>query len=105
MLRTVLSGAGYSVLVASDGNEAFKMVEEKIPDLIILDIMMPEMDGSEVASILKSDQKTNHIPIIFLSALITKKEEKIVSKTDKISFLSKPYNRDILLNEVGKHFR
>jgi len=104
MLRSTLIQAGYTVIVTSDGNEGIEKVAEELPDLIILDIMMPEMDGGEVAQLLKSDPKTAGIPIIFLSSLITEKEKKIGGKDDVISFLSKPYNRDELLNEIKKYF-
>jgi len=103
MLRTTLANAGYSVRVASTGEEGIRMAKEKPPSVIILDIMMPGLDGGEVANILKKDPATKDIPIIFLSSLISEKEEKIGSRNDTISFLSKPYNRDKLLNEIRKY--
>jgi two-component system sensor histidine kinase/response regulator len=104
MLRTTLSNAGYRVFAASNGKEAVDLARKKLPSLIILDIMMPEMDGGEVAEILRGDPKTKDIPIIFLSSLITESEEKVRTKKDVTSFISKPYIRDKLLNEVKKHF-
>ena len=103
MLRTTLANAGYSVRVASTGEEGIRLAKEKRSSVIILDIMMPDLDGGEVASILKADPGTQDIPIIFLSSLISEKEEKIGSRKDMISFLSKPYNRDKLLNEIRKY--
>lgn len=105
MLKTTLSKAGYSVIIASNGEEGINKAKEEPPSLIVLDIMMPGLDGGEVARLLKDDPKTKHVPIIFLSALISKKEENISSKKDMISLLSKPYSRDKLLNEVAKYFR
>jgi CheY-like chemotaxis protein len=104
MLRSTLNGAGYSVIVASDGDEGIKKAFEQLPGLIILDIMMPGKDGGEVARLLKDNMKTAGIPMIFLSSLITDKEKRIGGKCDILSFLSKPYNRDELLNEVKKYF-
>jgi CheY-like chemotaxis protein len=104
MLRTTLSNAGYRVFAASNGKEAVDLARKKLPSLIILDIMMPEIDGGEVAEILRGDTKTKDIPIIFLSSLITESEEKVRTKKDVTSFISKPYIRDKLLNEVKKHF-
>jgi CheY-like chemotaxis protein len=104
MLRTTLSNAGYHVFTASNGKEAVDLARKKIPGLIILDIIMPEMDGGEVAEILKNDPVTKDIPIIFLSSLVTEREEKVQTKKDVTSFISKPYSRDKLLNEVKKHF-
>ncbi|MEW5902333.1 MAG: response regulator, partial [Acidobacteriota bacterium] len=96
MVRTTLSGAGYSVITASNGMEGIKLAMEKLPNLIVLDIMMPDIDGGEVAEILRKDPKTMNIPIIFLSSLVSKEEEKTGGKKDIISFLSKPYNREKL---------
>ncbi len=105
MLKSTLTNAGYSVILASNGEEGITKAKETLPRVIILDIMMPGLDGGEVSSILKNDPKTSQIPVIFLSSLISEKEEKISSKKDLISFLSKPYKRDKLLNEIGKYFR
>ena len=66
MLRTSLSNAGYTVLIASTGMEAIKLATERQPVLIILDIMMPDIDGGEVAQILRKGSKTMAIPIIFI---------------------------------------
>ena len=64
---------------------------------------MPGKDGIEVASILKRDPKTDKIPIIFLSTLITEKSKKSKSNNDPITYLSKPYNVDELLSEIRKY--
>jgi len=103
MLRTTLSGAGYSVIIAFTGMEAIKLARERLPNLIVLDIMMPDIDGGEVAEILKKDPKTMAIPIIFLSSLVLEKEERTNGDKDIVSFLAKPYNREKLLNEIRKH--
>jgi len=66
--------------------------------------MMPGMDGGDVAAILKNDPTTKDIPIIFLSSLITGKENRTNTKKEAIVYLSKPYNREELLNEVKKYF-
>jgi CheY-like chemotaxis protein len=103
MLKTTLSNAGYNYLVASSGREALELAAGKLPGVIILDIMMPDMDGGEVAEILKKNPRTKEIPIIFLSSLISKQEEKTGAKKDIVSFLAKPYNREMLLNEVRRY--
>jgi CheY-like chemotaxis protein len=103
MQRTTLVQAGYSVITASNGQEGIQKAAEEMPDLIILDILMPGMDGMDVASFLKTNLKTEKIPIIFLSSLITERGKKNKSKNDTTTYLSKPYNRDELLNEVKKY--
>jgi DNA-binding response OmpR family regulator len=104
MLRSTLSQAGYTVAIASSGEEGIQRASEELPGLIILDIMMPGMDGADVASFLKTNSTTAKIPIIFLSSLITEKGKKNKTKNDATTYLSKPYNRGELLNEVKKYF-
>jgi len=104
MLRSTLTQAGYYVTIASNGYEGIKKASKEPPGLIILDIMMPDIDGGEVATILKNNPGTKDIPIIFLSSLITGKAKKSNSKKEAIVYLPKPYNRDELLNEVKKYF-
>jgi DNA-binding response OmpR family regulator len=104
MLRTTLSAAGYSVIVAANGDEGIAKATSEHPGLIILDIMMPGMDGADVASFLKTNPQTAKIPIIFLSSLITERGKKNKTKNDATTYLAKPFNRDELLNEVKKYF-
>lgn len=103
MLRSALGNAGYACLIASSGKEALELAAGRLPGVIILDIMMPDMDGGEVADTLKKNPRTREIPIIFLSALISKEEEKTSGGKDPASFLSKPYNREGLLNQVRRY--
>jgi CheY-like chemotaxis protein len=103
MLKTALANAGYAPIVARSGAEAIQLANERLPSLIILDIMLPDIDGGEVASLLKKDPKTSAIPIIFLSALVSETEEKTDAKSDVASFLSKPFQREKLLNEIKKY--
>lgn len=64
-----LKSWGYDALTAESGEEGLRIAEEQIPDLILLDIMMPRMKGRDVCTRLKSNPKTQHIPVIFLTAL------------------------------------
>ncbi len=105
MLKSTLARAGYEVITASSGTEAVDLAKVHLPFVIILDIMMPGMDGGDVADALKADQKTKDIPIIFLSSLISLGEERFSTQKGGISLMAKPYNQDKLLNEVRKHYR
>ncbi len=69
VLRQLLTEKGYLVRLALSGEIALKAVKTYIPDLILLDILMPGMNGYEVCNVLKSSDRTSHIPIIFISAL------------------------------------
>ncbi len=103
MLKTTLTNAGYAPYSTPSGKEAIKLAQERSPSLIILDIMMPDMDGGEVADALRKDPRTKNIPIIFLSVLISEQEEKTRQRKDVTSSLAKPYNRVKLLNEIRKY--
>ncbi len=104
MLKTALSSVGYEVITASNGMDAVLMAKNHLPFLIILDIMMPEMAGGEVADILKAYRKTKEIPIIFLSSMIPLQKERLSSVKGSVSLMAKPLNLDKLLNEVRKHY-
>ena len=105
-IRAVLSmrfaSAGYNVLEASDGYKAIKISMEKKPDLIILDIMMPEMDGMSASQYLKEDPITKNIPIVFLTGLQDKKLEKTYHSADANIIIAKPYEAKELLEIVKR---
>lgn len=69
VLSRRLQSWGYKALTTDNGEEALQIAEEQLPDLVLLDIMMPQMKGREVCSRLKTNPKTKHIPVIFLTAL------------------------------------
>lgn len=102
-LEKILISEGYSVIPLSLGRIALKIAKERSPDLIILDIMMPDMDGGDVAFILKNDPKTKNIPIMFLSSLVTKREEQSSSKKHGIYFMTKPFEKDELLRQIKNY--
>ena len=81
LLRTAnhraLVRAGYDVIDAEDGQRALELAQEKMPDLILLDMMLPKLSGPEVLRTLKSDPRTSSIPVIVLSALSEKNREKL----------------------------
>lgn len=76
LLESRLSASGYEVIKASNGKDAIQQAKIWKPGLILLDIMMPEMDGGEVRDRLKQDPDTASIPVVFLTALFTKGDEK-----------------------------
>jgi CheY-like chemotaxis protein len=102
-LEKILIRAGYSVIPLSLGREAIKIAKERSPDLIILDIMMPDMDGGDVAFVLKNDSETKNIPIMFLSSLVTKREKQSNSKKHGIYFMTKPFETDELLRQIRRY--
>ena len=93
LLETLLQHEGYQTLTAASGEEALQLVAKQPPDLILLDIMMPGMDGYEVASQLKGDAATASIPIIMLSALSESSARVSGLETGAEEFISKPVER------------
>ncbi|MBC3234187.1 EAL domain-containing response regulator [Pseudomonas lurida] len=93
LLETLLQHEGYQTLCAGSGEEALQLVAQQPPDLILLDIMMPGMDGYEVASQLKGDETTAGIPIIMLSALSEPSARVSGLETGAEEFISKPVER------------
>lgn len=99
-LRSLLSSLdNCNVIEAQSGEDALKKVSDNKIDLVILDIQMPELDGFEVANLLKSSNSTKEIPIIFLTAVF--KEEEFVKKgynLGALDYLTKPIDNEKLLN-------
>ncbi|RMF62890.1 MAG: response regulator, partial [Calditrichaeota bacterium] len=98
-IRTVLHEE-YEVLEAGDGREGVEKAEASIPDLIISDLMMPKMEGCELCRVLKSDQKTSHIPIILLTARAAAKDKLGGLQAGADDYLIKPFRSDELLARV-----
>jgi DNA-binding response OmpR family regulator len=98
LLRQELTDGGYLIEEAKNGKEALESIRNHQPDLIILDVMMPEMNGFEVASILKNDPKTLDIPIIILSVVQDKARGYRIG-VDR--YLTKPIDTSQLFTEVG----
>jgi CheY-like chemotaxis protein len=76
LLEKRLVAEGYVVVTASDGREGLSVAAREMPDLVLSDVDMPVMDGGEMVSKLKGSIRTSHIPVIFLTSLITKDENK-----------------------------
>ncbi len=105
ILAKTLTARGYEVITAANGCIALELAKTCLPDLILLDILMPNVDGTQVAMALQEDPKTQNIPVIFLTCLITKKTQEIGSRyhdAGLYAFISKPYNLDNLLEEINR---
>ena len=102
LLEKRLVASGYDVVTTTNGQDALQIAKRELPALIILDILMPGLDGSETAARLHEDPKTKNIPILFLTCLFTKREELVEGhQLGHNFFLAKPYNPKELLDEIA----
>ena len=95
MLRNILHSE-YTIYASSDGQDAIETAEEFLPDVILLDIIMPDMDGYEVISALKRSEKTQNIPVIFITGLDNAEAETKGLALGAVDYMSKPFNSAIV---------
>ena len=84
----------YTVYAAKNGQSAIRIAKKQLPDVILLDILMPDMDGYEVLSLLKSDEETRKIPVIFVTGLINPEDEKKGLEMGAADYISKPFDAE-----------
>ncbi len=100
LVKRVLEIEGYEVIPAGTGNEGLFKAGQLLPDLIITDINLPDIDGYEVTDNLKKNQKTAHIPVIAMTANVMKKDRESVFQAGCDGYISKPIDVDELPNQV-----
>jgi putative two-component system response regulator len=100
VLREALEGLGGRILVAKNGAAALAIVAKALPDLILLDVMMPEMDGYEVCRRLKADEATRHVPVVFLTALADAADEAKGLALGAVDYITKPIHPDLVRARV-----
>ncbi len=99
--KTILERSGYGVQTAGNGLEVFSRLEEQKPDLIILDIMMPRMDGLEVLERLKGTAETSSIPVILLTAKVQQEDMIECYKLGADYYIFKPFTSTQLINGIN----
>lgn len=100
LCRIHLEQAGFRVVEASDGDEALELVRSDPPDLILLDILMPGVSGWQVAADLLNDRSTDHIPLVFVSALTQRRERLRAFRLGAVGYLPKPFDPNELAPTV-----
>lgn len=101
IVKTILEGRGYSVQCAYSGLEVFGLLDEQKPDLIILDIMLPQMDGLEVLTKLKGASETASIPVILLTAKVQYEDVLGGYKLGADYYITKPFTSTQLINGIN----
>lgn len=100
MMKMRLEANEYDVFTAYDGMEALASARKNSPDLIILDLMLPKLDGYQVCRMLKFDKITSKIPIIMLTALDKREDREWGKKVNADAYMTKPFNTEELLEKI-----
>lgn len=99
-VRFPLEMEGFDVLVSYNGEDALNQARKENPDLIILDLMLPKLDGYKVCRLLKFDERYKHIPILMLTAKTQEKDKILGKETGADEYITKPFEMDYLMEKV-----
>ena len=99
-VRFPLEIEGFDTLVSYNGEDALNQARKEKPDLIILDLMLPKLDGYKVCRLLKFDERYKHIPILMLTAKTQEKDKILGKETGADEYITKPFEMDYLLEKV-----
>ena len=100
MVKIRLEANGYEVLSAYDGQEALDKARAEKPDLMILDLMLPKLDGYKVCRMLKFDEKYKSIPIILFTARVQESDKETGSQVGADAYITKPFEPQVLLAKI-----
>lgn len=100
MLQLRLEAQGYEVLAAYDGEEGLRKAQTEKPDLVLLDLMLPKMDGYKVCGLLKRDTRYSKIPIVIFTARAQETDEKLGLECGADAYLTKPFEPQALLSKI-----
>ena len=103
LVKKRLENHGYQTLTACDGEEALYQIDLQKPDIIVLDVSMPVINGFEVCARLKGDASTRHIPVLMLTGHIRYTDKKIAEHCGADGYIPKPYSAQLLLDEIARH--
>jgi two-component system alkaline phosphatase synthesis response regulator PhoP len=99
-LRFPLEMEGFNVLVSYNGEDALNKARKENPDLILLDLMLPKLDGYKVCRLLKFDERYKHIPILMLTAKTQQKDKLLGQETGADEYITKPFEIDELMKKI-----
>lgn len=105
VVRTVLTSQGFEVLEAEDGEQAVIMTTEQMPDIVLMDVQLPKLDGYEATRRLRAQESTRHIPIIALTAHAMPGESERAHEAGCSGYISKPINTRTLVEEMTQHLK
>ena len=100
LLQLVFETSGFAVRRAATGTSAVSIAYEEPPDVVLLDVMMPEMDGWQVLRTLKADERTRHVPVVMLSARAERRDKMIGLQEGAEGYIAKPFSPSEVVREV-----
>jgi DNA-binding response OmpR family regulator len=100
MIQFSLELGGYKVLASYNGEDALNQARKENPDLILLDIMLPKLDGYKVCRLLKFDEKYKHIPILMMTAKTQEKDKLMGKETGANEYITKPFDMEELMQKI-----
>ena len=100
MIKFRLEASDYEVLTANDGQQALEIARREKPDLVILDVMLPKMDGYKVCGLLKKDSRYAHIPVMMFTAKAMDADMKLGEEVSADAYLTKPFEPKVLLEKI-----
>ena len=100
MLKVRLEAGGYDVIFAYDGQAGLDMAKKEKPNLILLDLMLPKIDGYQICGMLKQDKEYAHIPIVILSARAQESEIRLGKELGADEYITKPFEPSVLLAKI-----
>ena len=104
-LKFVLETADYTCYCAYNGEDGLRLAKELVPDLIILDVMMPKINGYKISRLLKFDKKYKDIPILMVTARSQEEDKLIGEETGADEYITKPFEMEDVVNRVNKYLR
>lgn len=104
-LKFMLESEGFDVLTAYNGEEALKIARSAIPDIILLDVMMPKINGYKVARLLKFDKKFQNIPILMITARSQEEDRLIGEETGADEYITKPFEISDVIELINKYLQ
>lgn len=102
MIQMRLEANGFAVITAYDGQQGLAVARAQLPDLIILDLMLPKMDGYKVCRLLKFDEKYKHIPIILFTARAREQDKQVGDEVGADAYVVKPFEPEVLLSTINQ---
>jgi len=104
-LKRRLEANGYETIEAYDGEAGLELAKSKNPDLILLDLMLPKLDGYKLCGLLKADSRYSKVPVLIFTALAQESDEQMAKEAGADAYITKPFKAEVLLAKIKELLR